>query len=93
MRFTKPLVLVTALALVVAACSSSTSTDTTEGATPTTQPAPAARVDLLEVYWPTTGQTQTFRDVAADRFIRITEGDARIEALEPGSFRIGGDNR
>ena len=53
----------------------------------------AARVDLLEVYWPTTGQTQTFRDVAADQFIRITEGDARIEVLQPGSFRIGGAGR
>lgn len=53
----------------------------------------AARVDLLEVYWPTTGQTQTFRDVAADRFIRINEGDARIEALAPGCFRISGDSR
>ncbi len=40
MRFTKPLVLVAALALVVAACSSDTSTDTTEGATATTQAAP-----------------------------------------------------
>ena len=53
----------------------------------------AARVDLLEIYWPTSGQTQTFRDLAADRFIRITEGDDRIEVLNPGSFRIGGDRR
>ncbi|TDI39210.1 MAG: hypothetical protein E2O99_00310, partial [Acidobacteria bacterium] len=40
MRFTKPLVLVAALALVVAACSPSTSTDTTEAATATTEAAP-----------------------------------------------------
>lgn len=40
MRFTKPLVLVAALALVVAACSPSTSADTTEEATATTQAAP-----------------------------------------------------
>ena len=35
----------------------------------------ASRVDLLEVYWPTTNLTQTFREVPIDQFIRIVEGD------------------
>jgi hypothetical protein len=33
----------------------------------------ADRVAELEVYWPTSGTTQTFRDLAADRFIEVTE--------------------
>ena len=53
----------------------------------------AATVDLLEVYWPTSGQTQTFREVRADRILRITEGDDRIEELTGRSFRIGDTDR
>ena len=34
----------------------------------------APGIDLLEVYWPTSGLTDTFRDVAVDQFIQITEG-------------------
>jgi hypothetical protein len=33
----------------------------------------ADTVALLEIYWPTTGTTQTFRDVKANQFIEITE--------------------
>jgi hypothetical protein len=35
--------------------------------------ARADRVALLEVYWPTSGTTQVFRDIAADQAIEITE--------------------
>ena len=34
----------------------------------------AERIETLEIYWPTSGRTQTFRDVPADRFIAVTEG-------------------
>ncbi len=37
----------------------------------------AERVELLEVYWPTTDATQTFRDVPLDRSIHIREGSDR----------------
>ncbi len=34
----------------------------------------ASRLGLLEVYWPTSRQTQQFRDVDVDQYIEITEG-------------------
>jgi hypothetical protein len=41
----------------------------------------ADRADLLEVQWPTSGTTQTFRDVAAGQVIRVTEFEERFEVL------------
>jgi len=41
----------------------------------------AERIELLEVYWPTSDQTQRFQDVAAGRVIQITEGDPEIKEL------------
>jgi hypothetical protein len=35
--------------------------------------AKAERVARLEIYWPTSGTTQVFRDIAADQAIAITE--------------------
>ncbi|MFT5049149.1 MAG: hypothetical protein ACI8QZ_000539 [Chlamydiales bacterium] len=44
----------------------------------------AEKIDLLEVYWPTSDVTQTLRDVAADQLIEITEKiPAVIEASAP----------
>jgi enediyne biosynthesis protein E4 len=37
----------------------------------------AARIDLVEVRWPN-GQTQSFRDVATDRFYRLKQGGGLI---------------
>jgi len=34
----------------------------------------ASRIETLEVFWPTTGRTQTFTDVPVDRVLRIVEG-------------------
>lgn len=34
----------------------------------------ATRIPRLEIYWPTTDQTQVFRDLQVDQFIEITEG-------------------
>lgn len=41
----------------------------------------AAVVDLLEVFWPTTGKTQRFKNIAVDQFIEITEGESSIRRL------------
>jgi hypothetical protein len=38
----------------------------------------ATKVDSLEVYWPTTGKTQAFKDVPANSLVDITEGDAKL---------------
>jgi ASPIC and UnbV/FG-GAP-like repeat len=35
--------------------------------------ARATRVDRLEIYWPTSGTAQVFRDIAADQAIEVTE--------------------
>ncbi|MSR61167.1 MAG: CRTAC1 family protein [Planctomycetes bacterium] len=40
----------------------------------------ATRIDVLEIYWPTSDLTQTFRDVAVDARVRITEG---VDELRP----------
>ncbi len=41
----------------------------------------ATQVEVLEVYWPTSDQLQTFHDVAVDQSIRITEGQDTFERL------------
>ncbi len=41
----------------------------------------ATQVDVLEVYWPTSDRLQTFRDVAVDQSILITEGQDTFERL------------
>ncbi len=43
--------------------------------------ADATRVSELTVYWPTTNTTQTFRDIAADQAIEITEGSTSFKVL------------
>ena len=37
------------------------------------QAARAGKVAALEVRWPTSGTTQVFRDIPADRIIEVTE--------------------
>ena len=41
----------------------------------------AEKIETLEVFWPTTGVTQTFRDVPPNRFIRIVEDEAKYTLL------------
>ena len=38
-------------------------------------------VDELEVFWPKTGQSQTFKNIPADQFIEITEGSGELRSL------------
>jgi hypothetical protein len=41
---------------------------------------PAAGADTVEVFWPTTGRTQTFSHIAADRTYHLREGDPTLSA-------------
>jgi hypothetical protein len=49
----------------------------------------ATRIETLEVFWPTSGLTQTFRDVPADRAIQIVEKDPSYTDLPLKPFRLG----
>ena len=42
----------------------------------------ASAVETLEVFWPTTGLTQTFSGVAADQRYRVIEGEDSLRPLE-----------
>jgi hypothetical protein len=42
----------------------------------------ATALDAIEVTWPATGQTQIFKNVPLDRFVRIREGDSALTSLE-----------
>jgi len=50
----------------------------------------AVRIERLEIFWPTTGRTQVFENVAPDRFLRIVEDRDAIEVIELRSVRLGG---
>ena len=49
----------------------------------------AARIERLEVFWPTTGETQSFTDVPVDRIIRIVEGETSYSTLELTTVEFG----
>jgi hypothetical protein len=50
----------------------------------------ADEILLLEISWPTTGETQRFADVELDQAIRIIEGDPTYARLQLARFKIGG---
>ena len=50
----------------------------------------ASRIERLEIFWPTTGVTQTFEDLPLDRWIRITEDESTYETLTPDRVVLGG---
>jgi hypothetical protein len=41
----------------------------------------AEKIAALEIFWPTTGQTQSFSDVAVDQCIEITEGESKYVTM------------
>jgi hypothetical protein len=43
----------------------------------------AGEIERIEVTWPTTGQVQTFRKVAVDQTLEITEGRDEVRVLRP----------
>ena len=42
----------------------------------------ATSIDVLEIFWPTTGRVQKFRDVSVDRFLKIHEGQDQYEEVQ-----------
>ena len=50
----------------------------------------AAAIEEVQVFWPTSHTTQTFRDVAANRFYEIREGESKMRPLALARFRLGG---
>ena len=49
----------------------------------------ASRIELLEVFWPTTGLTQTFAGPPVDRVLHITEGEQSYEILALKTIKLG----
>ena len=47
-----------------------------------------ATIESLEIEWPTSGTTQTFRDVPVDSFLEIREGVERFEVLTPPVVKL-----
>jgi hypothetical protein len=48
----------------------------------------ATAIESIEVTWPASGTTQTFRNIAMDLFVKIREGDASITVLKRTPFRL-----
>ena len=48
------------------------------------------RIELLEVYWPTSDSTQTFRDVPMDQHIEIVESEEGYTTKSLKRFKFGG---
>jgi hypothetical protein len=51
----------------------------------------ATRIDRLTVWWPASDTRQVFKNVAADGFLRITEGAASLERLDRPAMALRGD--
>ena len=53
----------------------------------------ATKIDSLDIYWPTTKKSQTFKDVPLDRYVRSSEGlgQAEIHVLTP--VKLGGNKQ
>ena len=48
----------------------------------------ASSIQSIDVYWPTSGQTQMLRGVEMDRFYKIREGDSDVEPWAVPSFQF-----
>jgi len=51
----------------------------------------AARIETLEVFWPTTGLTQTFRNVPVDQTIQVVEGKSSYSTVRLKVLTLGGN--
>jgi hypothetical protein len=49
----------------------------------------ADKIESLRIFWPKTGRTQTFRDVAMDQAIKIVEGEDKYTQLKLKKFHLG----
>jgi hypothetical protein len=50
----------------------------------------ASKIETLEVFWPTSGLTQTFHNIPTDQFIQIVEGETTITTLELKQLKLSG---
>jgi len=50
----------------------------------------AEKVDVLEIFWPTTGRAQRFENVDAGQWIQITEGDESYRRLHLKTLHFAG---
>jgi hypothetical protein len=48
----------------------------------------AQAIESVEILWPTTGQTQTLKGLAMDRFYKVREGDAAAKPWELRGFKL-----
>jgi hypothetical protein len=48
----------------------------------------ARAIESVEILWPTTGQTQTLKGLAMDRFYKVREGDAAATPWEVRRFKL-----
>ena len=49
----------------------------------------AEKIERLQIFWHTTGLTQTFHNVPLDRFIQITEGEPQYTTIELRKLKLG----
>ncbi len=49
----------------------------------------AEKIQQLEVFWPTTGKTQSLRKVPMDCFIKIVEGQKGFTTLSVRKLKLG----
>ncbi len=53
----------------------------------------AEKIETLEIFWHTTGLTQTFHDVPLDQFIQITEGETQYTTIELEKLKLGSETQ
>ena len=53
----------------------------------------ASRIERLDIFWPATGSTQTFTDLAVDRAIHVVEGERSYSTLALQSLTFGSQRR
>ncbi len=51
----------------------------------------AASIERVEVFWPTTDKTQTFKELELNSALRIVEGQDQPQALNLPTFTLGGN--
>ena len=53
----------------------------------------AARIETLEIWWPTSDTRQVFRNVGVNQFLEIRESEKTFTAVERPSFSLGEESR
>ena len=53
----------------------------------------AEKVKTLEIFWHTTGLTQTFHNVPLDHFIQITEGETQYTTIKLEKLKLGSETQ